>query len=93
MEIPYVVTFIVIQSSMLDSNYSMLLSHPWLRNAKVSYDWGNNTITIQGISTFKTIHVIKKLGTPTKHLEVLVYYDFHFGISYEEEDLMFAIEP
>ncbi len=28
--IPYVVTFIIIQSSMLNFSYSMLLGHPWL---------------------------------------------------------------
>ncbi len=32
----YVVTFIL--SSVLDSNYFMLLGHPWLRDAKVSHD-------------------------------------------------------
>jgi hypothetical protein len=68
----------------------MLLGHPWLKDAKMSHDWGNNTITIQGIGTIRTIHVIKKLGTPTKHLEVLVCYDFHCGIYVEEEDLIFA---
>jgi hypothetical protein len=31
--IPYAVIFIIIQS-----NYSMLLGGPWLRNAKVSHD-------------------------------------------------------
>jgi hypothetical protein len=34
--IPYVVTFTVIQSSVLD--YSMLLNCPWLRDVKVSHD-------------------------------------------------------
>jgi hypothetical protein len=38
----YIVTFIVIQNSVLDSNYSMLLSCPWLRNAKIFHDWDNN---------------------------------------------------
>ncbi len=38
----------------------------------------------------RTIHVTKKLGAPTKHLEVCVCYGFHFGISNEEEDFMFA---
>jgi hypothetical protein len=71
----------------------MLLAHPWLRDAKVFHDWGNNTITIQGTGTFRTILVTKKLGAPTKHLEVLVCYDFHFGIFDEEEDLIFAIKP
>jgi len=41
----------------------------------------------------KTIHVTKKLGTPTKHLKTLVCYDFHFGIHNKEEDLMFVTKP
>jgi len=36
--IPYVVTFTMIQSSVLNSNYFMLLSCPWLRDVKVSDD-------------------------------------------------------
>ncbi len=36
--IPYIVTFIVIDSNVLDSNHSMLLGHPWLKDAKVSHD-------------------------------------------------------
>jgi hypothetical protein len=44
--IPYVVIFILIHSIVLDSNYLILLGHPWLKNVKVSHDWGNNTITI-----------------------------------------------
>jgi hypothetical protein len=57
--IPYVVTFTVIQSSVLESSYFILLGRPWLRDAKVSHDWGNNTITIQGIGTIR-IWVLKK---------------------------------
>jgi hypothetical protein len=79
--IPYVVTFSIIQSSVLDSNYFMLLGRLWLRDAKVSHDWGNNIIIIQGTGTIKTIPITKKLGAPTKHSKVLVCYDFHFGIS------------
>jgi hypothetical protein len=45
------------------------------------------------MGTIKTILLTKKLGVPTKHLEVLVCYDFHSRISKEEEDLMFATEP
>jgi hypothetical protein len=45
---------------------------------------------MQGIGTIMTIPIINKLGAPTKRLKVLVCYDFHFGISDEEEDLMFA---
>jgi hypothetical protein len=44
--IPYVVTFIVIHSIVLNSNYLILLGNPWLKDVKVSHDWGNNTITI-----------------------------------------------
>jgi len=74
----------------LDFSYYMLLGRPWLRDVKMSHDWGNNIITIQGANTIRTIHVTWKLGAPTKHPEVLVYYDFHSGISDKEEDLMFA---
>jgi hypothetical protein len=63
--IPYVVTFTMIQSSVLDFNYSMLLGCSWLRDAKVFHDWGNNIITIQGNGTIRTILVTKKLGATT----------------------------
>jgi hypothetical protein len=33
--IPYVTTFIVLQNSVVDSNYFMLLGRPWLKDAKV----------------------------------------------------------
>ncbi len=46
--IPYIATFIVMNNSVLDSNYSMLLGLPWLCNACVIHDWGNNIITIEG---------------------------------------------
>jgi hypothetical protein len=59
----------------------------------VSHDLANNTIIIQGLSTIRTITITRKLGAPTKHLEILVCYDFHYGLSNEKEDLMFAIEP
>jgi hypothetical protein len=65
----------------------------WLKDLKMFHDWGNNTITIQGIDIVRTIHVTKKLGTPTKHLEVLICYDFHYGIFDEEKDFMFATKP
>jgi len=83
----------VIQSSVLDFSYSMLLGQFWMTDAKVFHDWSNNIITIQGIDIVKTILVTKKLGTPTKWLEVLVCYDFHFGIFDEEEDIMFVTKP
>jgi hypothetical protein len=91
--IPYVVTFTIIQNNVLDSNYYMLLSHHWLKDAKMFHDWGNNIIIVHITNIVKTIHVIKKLGAPTKLPKLLVCYDFHFRISNEKEDLMFATKP
>jgi hypothetical protein len=51
--IPYVGTFIVLQNNVIDSSYSMLLGRLWLRDAKVTHDWNNNAITIQGNGTLK----------------------------------------
>jgi hypothetical protein len=68
----------------------MLLGRPWLRDAKMFHHWGNNTITIQGNDTIRTIFVTKKLGAPTKRPRILVCYDFHSRIFDEEEDFMFA---
>ncbi len=91
--IPYAMTFIVVQSSVLDSNYLMLLDCPWLKDVKMSHDQDNNTIIIQRDDKVKTILVNKKLGAPSKCPKLLIYYDFHFKISYKEEDLMFATNP
>jgi hypothetical protein len=46
--IPYIVTFIVLYNIIIDSGYSMFFDRPWLRNAKISHDWENNMIMIQG---------------------------------------------
>jgi hypothetical protein len=59
--IPYAMTFIVIQSSVLESSCFMLLGCPWLKAFKVFHDWGNNIITIQGVGTISTIPITKKL--------------------------------
>jgi hypothetical protein len=88
--IPCIIIFTIIDINVLDSNYSMLLKRPWVRDAKVSHDWGTNIVIIQGIGTIRTIHVTKKLGVQTKKPKVLMCYDFHFGISNEKEDVMFA---
>ncbi len=55
--IPYITTFIILQNSVVDSNYSMLLRRPWLKDAKVAHDWGTKTINIQGNGIVKTIIV------------------------------------
>jgi hypothetical protein len=68
----------------------MLLKCPWVKDGKISHDWGTNIIIIQGIGTVRTIHVTKKLGVQTKRPKVIVCYDFHFEISIEEKDVMFA---
>jgi hypothetical protein len=88
--IPCTITFIVIDINVLDFSYSMLLRHPWVKDAKVCYDWGTTIVTIQGIGTIKTIPITKKLGVQTKRLKILVSYEFHFGISNEEEDVIFT---
>ncbi len=79
--IPYTVTSVIININVLDSSYSMLLRCPWLRDSKVSHDWGTNITIIQGTCIIRTIFVIKKHGVQTKRLKVLMCYDFHFGIS------------
>jgi hypothetical protein len=66
----YLVAFTMAWSSVLDFSYSMLLSNPWLRDVEVSHDWGNNNINMQGMGIVITIHVTKKLGAPTKRLEM-----------------------
>jgi len=44
--IPFVITFIVLQNIVVNSNYFMLLGRPWLKDAKVAHDWGNNMVII-----------------------------------------------
>ncbi len=61
-DIPYRSMFIVLHNNVVDSSYSMLLGRPWLRDAKMTHDWGSNNVTIQGNGTMKTIIVTKHLG-------------------------------
>jgi hypothetical protein len=49
--IPYVATFTLLLNIVIDSNYFMLLDRPWLKDAKVTHDKGNNMIMIQGNGT------------------------------------------
>jgi hypothetical protein len=64
----YIIMFIVLQNRVVDSNYSMLLGRPWLRDAKTAHDWGSNIVTIQGNGTVRTIKVTKHLGGEVKRL-------------------------
>jgi hypothetical protein len=77
--IPYTITFIVINSSVINSIYLMLLKCPWLRDAKIFHDWGTNIVTILKTRIVRNIYVTKKLGAQTKRPKALVCYDFHFG--------------
>jgi len=79
--IPSIVTFVILQNSGVDFNYSMLLGRPWLRDTKVAHDWGNNMVIIQGNGTIKTIIATKHLGSNVKQLEVLLCYDFYNSIT------------
>jgi hypothetical protein len=87
-----VATIIILQNNVVDSNYSMLMGRLWLRDAKVTHDWGNNVITVQGNGTVRTILINKKLGVETKRPQVLVCYDFMEGLIDEEENMIFEIE-
>jgi hypothetical protein len=87
--IPYIATFTVLKNSVVDSSYYMLLRRPWLKDAKVTDDRGNNVITIQGNGIIKTISINKKLGAETRRPQVFVYYDLMQMLTYEEEDLIF----
>jgi len=73
--IPYVATFIVLQSNVVDSNYSMLLGRPCFKDAKVTHDWGNNVIIVQGNGIVRTISFNKKLGAKTKRPQIFVCDD------------------
>jgi hypothetical protein len=89
----YITTVIVLQNNVVDSNYSMLLGKPWLKDAKVAHDWGSNIITIQGNGTVRTIVITKHLGSEVRGPEMLLCYDYQNGITYEEEDIIFATKP
>jgi hypothetical protein len=67
----------------------MLLGRPWLRDVKVTHDWGNNVITIQGNGIVITVSINKKLGVETRRPQVLICYDLMEGLTDEEEDLIF----
>jgi hypothetical protein len=67
--IPYITTFTILQNSVVDTSYSMLLGRPWLRDAKVAHDWGRNIVTIQGNGTIQTI-LLEILSFATNHYAI-----------------------
>jgi hypothetical protein len=91
--IPYIITFTIFHNNLVDFSYSMLLGRPWLRDAKVAYDWGSNIVMIQGNGIIRIITITKHLGGEIRRLEVLLCYNYQNGIIDEEEDIIFAIEP
>jgi len=89
--IPYIFIFTIMHNNILDSSYSMLFKRPWLHYAKVTHDWDNNLITIEGNNTVRTIIVIKHLDGNTKWPKVLFCYDFMNGVT-NEEDILLQVE-
>ncbi len=89
--IPYIATFIVFKNSVVDYSYFMLLGRLWLRNAKVTHDWGNNVIIVQSNGIIRTILVGMKLGVETKMPQVFVYYDLMEGLIFEIELKLLSI--
>ncbi len=81
------------KNNVLDSNYSMLLVQPWLHNARITHDWGNNLITIEGNGTMRTIAITKHLDNNTKCPVVLLCYDMIEGVTDEEEKILFTTKP
>ncbi len=89
----YITTFDVLQNNVVDSNYSILLGRPWLRDAKVEHDWGSNIVTIQRNGTVRTITITKHLGGEVRKPKVLLCYDYQNGITDEKNNIIFVIEP
>jgi hypothetical protein len=90
--IPYITMFTILQNIVVDSNYSMLLGTPWLKDAKMAHDWGNNIITIQRNGTLRTIIITKHLGGEIRKPKVLLCYNYQNGITYEE-NIIFPTKP
>jgi len=91
--IPYIATFIVLQNNVVDFNYSTLLGKPWLEDAKVIHDWGNNVIIVQGNGIVKAIYVNKNMGVETRKPQVFFCYDLMERLTIEKENLIFETEP
>jgi hypothetical protein len=78
------------KNNVLDANYSILLDRPWLRDVKVSHEWGTNLITNEDKGIIISIVVTKRLDGTIKH-EVLSCHDFVNGII-NKEDVFFVVE-
>ncbi len=91
--IPYITTFTLLQTSVVDSSYSMLLGRLWLKDVKVAHDWGIYTITIQGNGIVKTITITKHLESEIRRPKMLLCYNYHNDITNEEKNIIFATKP
>jgi hypothetical protein len=76
------------KNNVVDYSYSMLLGRPWFKNAKVTHDWGNNVIIVQGNETIRTISINRKLGVKTRRPQVLICYDLMERLTNEKEDII-----
>jgi len=64
-----------------------------LHNARVTHDWGNNMIIIEGNGIVQTISTTKHLDSNTKRFEVLLCYDLMESIINEKEEIFFIAKP
>jgi len=71
----------------------MLLGRHCLKDAKVTHNWGNNVIIVQGSRRVRTISGDRKLGVKTRRPPLLVRYDLMEGLIDEEKDLIFETKP
>ena len=90
---PFIVTLTVINCQTIKSDYSMLLSRPWLRNAKIIYDWANDQVQIKGNGTVKTVKINRQLGYEAVTPHALVCYNFGEGITDDEETILLVADP
>ncbi len=58
-----------------------------MRNARVTRDWVNNLITIEGNGMVQTITITKHLDNNIQHLKVLLCYVLMEGVTNEEEKI------
>ena len=91
--IPYIVILTVIDCQTIKLDYSMLLGRPWLRNAKVIYDWANDQVQIMGNGTVKTVKINRQLRYEAVTPHALVCYNFAEGITDDKETILLAAEP
>ncbi len=82
---PYIITFMVMNKKSVDPTYSMLLTHPWLWDAKVIHSQGTNMVTIEGNIIVKTIFVSIYLSGNIRRPQMVVNYNFMEGVTYKEE--------